>query len=105
MARESCHEASLFSSEATFGMHGVKKLPRIAARERTAAESCHGKALGNASREYIAAASQAKGASGRSPATAGRWGNAFREHIATVERRGNASGHNLAIARRPETHQ
>ena len=42
MARESCHEAPLFSSEAPFGMHGVKKLPRIAARERTAAESCHG---------------------------------------------------------------
>ena len=46
-------------------------------RERTAAESCHGKALGNASREYIAAASQAKGASGRSPATVGRWGMHF----------------------------
>ena len=41
MARESCHEAPLFSSEAPFGMHGVKKLPRIAARERIRAQSCH----------------------------------------------------------------
>ena len=77
MARKSCRELAIFPSEATFGMHGAKKLPLIAARERTAAESCHGKALGNASREYIAAASQAKGASGRSPATAGRWETHF----------------------------
>ena len=77
MARESCRELAIFPSEATFGMHGAKKLPRIAARERTAAESCHGKALGNAPREYIAAASQAKSASGRNPATVGRWGTHF----------------------------
>ena len=55
-------------------MHGAQNLPRIAARERTAAESCHGKALENAPRENIATASQAKGASGRNPATVGRWG-------------------------------
>ena len=77
MACESCRELAIFPSEAAFGMHGAQNLPRIAARERTAAESCHGKALGNASREYIAAASQAKGASGRSPATAGRWETHF----------------------------
>ena len=41
MARESCHELAIFPSEAPFGIHGVKKLPRIDARERTAAESCH----------------------------------------------------------------
>ena len=41
-ARESCQEAPLFSSEAPFGIHGVKKLPRIAARERIRAKSCHG---------------------------------------------------------------
>ena len=46
-------------------------------RERTAAESCHGKALENAPRENIATASQAKGASGRNPATVGRWGTHF----------------------------
>ena len=32
-----------FPSEATFGMHGVKNLPRIDARERIRAKSCHGK--------------------------------------------------------------
>ena len=63
MARESCHELAIFPSEAAFGMHGVKKLPRIAAWERTAAESCHGKAPGNASRENFV--------------TAGRWGTHF----------------------------
>ncbi len=62
-ARESCHEAPFFSSEATFGMHGVKKLPRIAARERIRAQSCHGKAPGNALRENLV--------------TVGRWGTHF----------------------------
>ena len=74
MARESCHEAPFFSSEAPFGIHGVKKLPRIAARERTVAKHCHGLAPGNASRENIATASQAKSASGRSPAIVERPG-------------------------------
>ena len=74
MARESCRELAIFPPEAAFGMHGAQNLPRIAARERTAAESCHGKTPGNAPREYIATASQAKSASGRNPATAGRWG-------------------------------
>ena len=81
MARESCRELAIFPSEAAFGMHGAKKLPRIDARERTAAESCHGKALENAPREYIATASQAKSASGRNPATVGRWGGAHRARI------------------------
>ncbi len=72
MARESCRELAIFPSEAAFGMHGAQNLPRIAARGRTAAESCHGKTPGNASRENIATASQAKSASGRNPATVGR---------------------------------
>ena len=80
MACESCQEGAIFPSEAPFGIHGVKKLPRIAARERTAAESCHGKTSENAPRENIATASQAKGASGRSPATAGRW----ETHLASI---------------------
>ena len=54
MARESCHEASLFSSEAPFGIHGVKKLPRIAARERIRAQSCHRQAPGNAFHGHFA---------------------------------------------------
>ena len=45
--------------------------------ERTAAESCRGKALGNASREYIATASRAKSALGRNPTTVGRWETHF----------------------------
>ena len=77
MARESCRELAIFPSEAAFGMHGAQNLPRTAARERTAAKSCHGKALENAPRENIATASQAKGASGRNPATVGRWGTHF----------------------------
>ena len=72
VARGSCRELAIFPSEAAFGMHGAQNLPRIAARERTAAESCRGKALGNAPRENIATASQAKSASGRNPATVGR---------------------------------
>mgnify|MGYP001779254754 CR=1 FL=1 len=78
MARESCHELAIFPPEATFGMHGAQNLSRIAAWERTAAESCHGKTPPeNASRENIATVSQAKSASGRNPATVGRWGTHF----------------------------
>ena len=78
MARESCRELAIFPSEAAFGMHGVKNLPRIAARERTAAKSCHGKAPGSASRENLV--------------TVGRRGNAFRGHFAIGERPGTHQG-------------
>ena len=77
MVRESCRELAVFPPEAAFGMHGAQNLPRIDARERTAAESCRGKALGNASREYIATASRAKSALGRNPTTVGRWETHF----------------------------
>ena len=77
MARRSCQELAIFPPEATFGMHGAQNLPRIAARERTAAESCHGKTPENALRKYIATAGQAKSASGRNPATVGRWETHF----------------------------
>ena len=40
-------------------------------------KTCHGLTPGNAPRENIATASQAKGASGRNPATVGRWGTHF----------------------------
>ena len=96
-----CHELAIFPSETAFGMHGAQNLPRIAARERTAAESCHGKTPGNAPREYIATASQAKSASGRNPATVGRRGNAFRGHFAIVERLGTYQG---IILPRPDAH-
>lgn len=54
MARRSCQEAPLFSSEAPFGIHGVKKLPRIAAWERIRAQSCHRQAPGNAFHGHFA---------------------------------------------------
>ena len=53
--------------------HFASIFPSASARERTVVKSCHGKALGNAPHEYIATASQAKNASGRNPATIGRW--------------------------------
>ena len=43
-----------FSSKAPFGIHGVKKLPRIAARERIRAQSCHRQAPGNAFHGHFA---------------------------------------------------
>ena len=92
MARESCRELAVFPPEAAFGMHGAQNLPRIAARGRTAAESCHGKTPGNAPCENIATASQAKSASGRNPATVGRRGNAFRGHFAIGECPGTHQG-------------
>ena len=95
MACESCQEGAIFPPEATFGMHGAQNLPRIAARERTAAESCHGKTPENASRENIATASQAKSASGRNPAAVGRWGDAPRENIATTSHPGTHFAHIL----------
>ena len=49
-----------------------------AARERTAAKSCHGKAPGNASRENLV--------------TVGRRGNAFRGHFAIGECPGTHQG-------------
>ena len=72
MACESCQEGAIFPPEAAFGIHGVKNLPRIDARERTVVKSCHGLTLGDAPRENNATASQAKSASVRSPATVGR---------------------------------
>ena len=78
VACESCRELAIFPSEAAFGMHGAQNLPRIAARERTAAKSSHGKAPGNASRENLV--------------TVGRRGNAFRGHSAIGERPGTHQG-------------
>ena len=62
------------------GTHRGEILPRQGTRERTTAESCRGKAPENAPREYIATASQAKSALGRSPVTVGRWGT----HLASI---------------------
>ena len=53
-ARISCQEGAIFPPEAPFGIHGVKKLPRIDARERTVAKSCHYQSPENAFRAYPA---------------------------------------------------
>ena len=54
MAAICCHELAIFLSEVTFGMHGAKNLPWIAARERIAREYCHCWTLRNAPRRNIA---------------------------------------------------
>ena len=60
MARESCRELAIFPSEAAFGMHGAKKLPRIAARERISRAFCHRRAPGNAPWHNLAVAGSPK---------------------------------------------
>ena len=84
---------------------------------RTAAESCHGKTPENAPRENIATASQAKSASGRNPATVGRWGTHFASVLPSSSARErtvvkschyqspeNAFRAYLATTSRPRTH-
>ena len=78
VARESCRELAIFPSEAPSEMHETKKLPRIAARERTAAESCHCQS----GQGRIRAQSRHRRT----------LGNAFREHFAIVERLGTHRG-------------
>ena len=51
-----CQGGALFPSEAPSGMHEARKLPRMAARERTTAKSCHRQTPGNAFREHPAVA-------------------------------------------------
>ena len=106
MACESCRELAIFPPEAAFGMHRAKKLPRIAARGRTAAESCHGKTPGNASRENIAAASRPRTHFAHILPSPGAWeciasischrrapGNARRRHTATASRPSRSALH------------
>ena len=87
MERKTCHglppgnaSREHFAIGKRPGTHRGEILPRQGTRERTAAESCRGKAPENAPREYIATASQAKSALGRSPVTVGRWGT----HLASI---------------------
>ena len=54
MAAICCQEGALFPSEAPSGTHEAKKLPRIAARERTTAISCHCRTPESAVREHFA---------------------------------------------------
>ena len=99
MARESCRELAVFPPEAAFGMRGAKNLPRIAARGRTAAESCHGKTPENASRENIATTSRPRTHFAHILPSPGAWEciasischrqiseNAQRRHTATASR-------------------
>ena len=82
------------------GTHFASILPSASARERTAAESCRGKAPENAPREYIATASQAKSALGRSPVTVGRWGT----HLASILPSSSARGTHIRNVLPTERH-
>ena len=95
-----CHELAIFPSEATFGMHGVKNLPRIAARERISRAFCHRQAPGNAPWKNIATASQAKNASERNPATVGRW----KTHFACILPSSSARGTHIRNVLPTERH-
>ena len=100
MARESCRELAIFPPEATFGMHGAQNLPRIDPRERTAAESCHGKALENAPRENIATASRPRTHFAHILPSPGAW-----ECIASIschrQTSENAQRRHISVAGRP----
>ena len=100
MARESCRELAIFPPEATFGMHGAQNLPRIDPRERTAAESCHGKALENAPRENIATTSRPRTHFAHILPSPGTW-----ERIASIschrQTSENAQRRHTATASRP----
>ena len=100
MARESCRELAIFPSEAAFGMHGAQNLPRIAARERTAAESCHGKTPENAPRENIATTSRPRTHFAHILPSPGAW-----ECIASIschrQTSENAQRWHISIAGRP----
>ena len=102
MARESCRELAIFPPEATFGMHGAQNLPRIDPRERTAAESCHGKALENAPRENIATTSHPGTHFAHILPSPGAW-----ECIASIschrQTSENAQRRHISIAGRPVT--
>ena len=80
------------------GTHFASIFPSASARERTVAESCHGLTLGDAPREYIATASQAKSASGRNPAIVERPGNAYSQRLANRAASSCGRAYCLAIA-------
>ena len=100
MARESCRELAVFPPEAAFGMHGAQNLPRIDPRERTAAESCHGKALENAPRENIATTSRPRTHFAHILPSPGAW-----ECIASIschrQTSENAQRRHISVAGRP----
>ena len=76
------------ATDCRLGTHFASIFPSASAREHTVVKSCHGKALGNAPHEYIATASQAKNASGRNPATVGRWETHFASILPSSSARG-----------------
>ena len=87
-----CRELAFFPSEAPSGTHEAKKLPRIAARERTTAISCHCRTPESAVREHFAI--------GKRPP-----GGASRRNIATVGSPENAPRRNITMAGSPGTHR
>ena len=100
VACESCRELAISPPEATFGMHGAQNLPRIDPRERTAAESCHGKALENAPRENIATTSRPRTHFAHILPSPGAW-----ECIASIschrQTSENAQRRHISVAGRP----
>ena len=108
-----CQEGVLFPSDAPSGTHEAKKPPRIAARKRTAAISCHCRTLGNAFREHFAIGDPPKTHhGGMLPRPAAREriaaecchgsppGNAPRRNVATAGCSGDMRQRYVAAARR-----
>ena len=91
-----CQEGALFPSEAPSGMHEARKLPRMAAQERTTAKSCHRQAPENAFRKHPAVAELPRAHRGRTlPWRRPPW-SAPRRNLAAVGRWGRSSQGGLA---------
>ena len=91
MAAICCQGGALFPSEAPSGMHEARKLPRMAARERTTAKTCHRQAPENAFRKHPAVAELPRAHRGRTlPWRRPPW-NAPRRNLAAVGRWGRSS--------------
>ena len=78
MAAICCRELALFPSEAPSGTHEAKKLPRIAARKRIAAISCHCRTPGST---FLSSAS-ARGCITARSCHGSPFKNASRRHLA-----------------------
>ena len=77
MARISCHSQLILNTRRQYAATNwrfSRPRPLSGCMER---KTCHGLPPGNAPRRNLATASQAKGTSGRNPATVGRWGTHF----------------------------
>ena len=88
-----CQEGALFPSEAPSGMHEARILPRMAARERTTREYCHGRRPMNAPRRNLAAAGRWGGQlAQRARKAASRSGSTRKADSLAGIRRGSSQG-------------